>query len=489
MGDSFTLHVTVELVSKIVSDLQRGKAAGADKLTSEHLQLAHPIAIVTITRLFNLMISLNYVPDSFGRGLVIPIPKGNNKRQCDKLEDYRGITISPVISKVFEKCLLKFLNGYFATSDRQYGFKKGVGCTDAIYAVRRIVEHFTKNGATVNICTLDLTKAFDRLNNFILFDKLMNLNVPKDIIKLVKCWYDKVFYCVKWGNFTSDYVKILAGVRQGGILSPYFFAIFVNNVLVQLTKSHLGCFIKTICYNSFMYADDIILLSLSVSHMQCMVDTCVQEFNDIDMEINIKKSGCLRIGNRHLAQCQAIVIGGKSITWLQEVKYLGIIIVSARCFKTNQQVGKQKFFSAINGIFGKIGLHTSAVVLCSLIDSFCLPILLYAAESLIWSNKSLRSIENSFSQAYFKIFNTFDKVIIQQCQLHLGYLPVRLLVDLRKFNYHYKISKLPNHPNFYLMNQDELSELYLRYNVRALHNRSINKRLIWSHFQDSVANV
>ena len=97
------------------------------------------------------MIAPGYVPDSFGRGLIIPIPKGNERRQYDKLEDYRGITISPVISKVFERCLLHFMQRYFITSDRQFGFKKGVGCADAIYAVRSVVDHFTKNSATVNI--------------------------------------------------------------------------------------------------------------------------------------------------------------------------------------------------------------------------------------------------------------------------------------------------------------------------------------------------
>ena len=274
-------------------------------------------------------------------------------------------------------------------------------------------------------------------------------------------------------------------MRQGGILSPYFFAIFVDNVLARLAHSHLGCFIKCHCYNSFMYADDIILLSLSVSHMQRMVDICVQEFSDINMEINIKKSGCLRIGDRHLSQCQAITIGGQTINWLQEVKYLGIIIVSAKRFKTNQQSSKQKFFGALNGIFGKIGLNTSPVVLCSLVDSFCLPILLYAAESLIWNNKSIRSMEHSFSQAYHKIFKTYDRDVIQQCQLHLGYLPINLLLDLRKLNYHCKIKLLPHHPNFILINQDnnEFVELCLKYNFSAYIGRHKYNSLMWTHFR------
>ena len=68
------------------------------------------------------MLSLNYVPDAFGLGITIPIPKNNDKRNHDKLDDFRGITISPVLSKVFESCLLQKLHPYFGTSERQFGF-------------------------------------------------------------------------------------------------------------------------------------------------------------------------------------------------------------------------------------------------------------------------------------------------------------------------------------------------------------------------------
>ena len=78
--------------------------------------------------LFNLMFKYCYVPNAFGEGMIIPIPKGDSNRMYDKVEDYRGITISPIISKVFEQCLLYCTQEYFETSDRQFGFKKGVGC-------------------------------------------------------------------------------------------------------------------------------------------------------------------------------------------------------------------------------------------------------------------------------------------------------------------------------------------------------------------------
>jgi len=84
---------------------------------AEHLQLSHPL-VCTITMLFKLVIKLNYVPNSFGLGKTIPIPKGNKNRVFifNKLEDFRGITISCILSKVFEFCLNKCLEKYLVST-------------------------------------------------------------------------------------------------------------------------------------------------------------------------------------------------------------------------------------------------------------------------------------------------------------------------------------------------------------------------------------
>ena len=310
----------------------------------------------------------------------------------DKLEDYRGITISSVLSKNFEMFLLSFLKPYLVTSERQYGFKKGVGCSNAIHTAKSVIDYYTSNGSTVNICTLDLTKAFDNMNHFILLNKLMDLKIPPGYISIIKCWYEKLTIAVKWGSSISKFLTIHAGVRQGGILSPFFFAIFVDGCLKKLTKCKFGCYIKGLCMNSIMYADDLILISISLKHMQSMVDLCASEFEFIGMNINIKKSGCMRIGPRHTNDVTSICLNAQPLKWLQELKYLGIHLLSANRFTFNLQVFKHKYYCALNSRFGKIGVSSSPAVLCSLINSFCVPILMYASEVLKSSSKDLRSM-------------------------------------------------------------------------------------------------
>ena len=181
------LLFTAELVGLSVASLHTGKAGGHDGLVTEHLTHCHPIIFATLARLFNFMLLHGYVPSAFGRGLMIPIPKDSTSKRALGVENFRGITLSPIISKVFEHCLLLVYKDYLHTSDRQFGFKKNISCTQAIYTVRHVIDHFVANGSTVNICCLDICKAFDKVNHYRLFSKLIDRNVPMclNIEKLV----------------------------------------------------------------------------------------------------------------------------------------------------------------------------------------------------------------------------------------------------------------------------------------------------------------
>ena len=88
---------------------------------------------------------------------------------------------------------------------------------------------------------------------------------------------------MRWESCLSHKVKLTAGVRQGGVLSPLLFAVFVDDLLIKLRESSLGCHIKGICLNAVMYADDLPLMSISVCHLQRMAELCLDEFNKIDV--------------------------------------------------------------------------------------------------------------------------------------------------------------------------------------------------------------
>lgn len=82
------------------------------------------------------------------------------------MNDFRGISISPILSKLFEMAIIDKFSSYFETSNNQFGFKKNIGCRKAIFDVRSVVDNFISNGSTVSVRALDLSKAFDRMNYY-----------------------------------------------------------------------------------------------------------------------------------------------------------------------------------------------------------------------------------------------------------------------------------------------------------------------------------
>ena len=145
-------YFTTEAVSRIILDLQRGKAADIDGLTAEHLQYGHPVVSVLLAKLFALIALSRCFPAGFKRSYIVPIPKTNDcKSKALNCEDFRGIAISPILSKVFENCLLTQLQAFVNSNDNQFGFKKGIGCPHAIYTVCTVTDRWISQGFTVNL--------------------------------------------------------------------------------------------------------------------------------------------------------------------------------------------------------------------------------------------------------------------------------------------------------------------------------------------------
>ena len=80
------------------------------------------------------------------------------------------------------------------SSDSQFDFKKNVGCRDAKLGARLAINYLTDKESTVVICALDISKAFDRVDFYCLFFKLMNRQAPHVFIDLLVCWFTKLFY-------------------------------------------------------------------------------------------------------------------------------------------------------------------------------------------------------------------------------------------------------------------------------------------------------
>ncbi len=191
--------------------------------------------------------------------------------------DFRGISISPVLSKVFEHCVLQRYSSFLTSNDNQFGFKKRSGCVHAIYTLKCITDHYVSRNSTVNICALDLSKALDKMNHHGLFVKLMQRHVPVNILRILEKWFELSSTCVKWGNFYSEFYKLTCGIRQGGVLSPYLFAVYIDSVIEKVRTSGHGCEINWAKLGILVYADDILLVAPTVHSLQILLSACEKE--------------------------------------------------------------------------------------------------------------------------------------------------------------------------------------------------------------------
>jgi len=195
--------------------LKLGRAAGNDNLTAEHLLYASPAVVTHLTALFRCVSKHGIVPDSWGSGIVIPIIKDKLADEND-LNNYRGITLIPVISKLYELLMLDICEPYLRTADLQFGFKQKVGCTNAVFVFTEIVKYYLDNHSSIFGAALDVKKAFDRVSHYKLFTVLIKRQVPVWIIKVLVNWYSKLYVSVRWRNVLSYSYQVLSGVRQGG---------------------------------------------------------------------------------------------------------------------------------------------------------------------------------------------------------------------------------------------------------------------------------
>ena len=115
--------------------------------------------------------------------------------------------------------------------------------------------------------------------------------------------------CVKWGKVNSAYFNVSNGVRQGGILSPKLFAIYVDDLSRELTLCNSGCYIDHQCMNHVMYADDICLMAPSAIGLQKMLDVCFDFSLRNDIMFNPVKSVCVTFKPKNCKLSCPSVIG------------------------------------------------------------------------------------------------------------------------------------------------------------------------------------
>ena len=179
-----------------VKNLKKGKAPGPDCLTNEHILYGGNTLLSELCELFNSILKSKYVPEMFKTGKIITVYKGKNKDKYNPV-NYRGITLTSVLSKLFEKIVLKRIENSLIDKkisfphELQFGCRDDHGAVPACSVLKECISFYVTKRSPVFCTFLDNKKAFDRIWHNVLLYKLYILGIDPYIWFILRDWYYK----------------------------------------------------------------------------------------------------------------------------------------------------------------------------------------------------------------------------------------------------------------------------------------------------------
>ena len=363
---------SVHEIREAIKALKSGKACGPDFLTAEHFKYAHESLYVLLSLCFTSMMIHCYLPDKLMENILIPVLKDKCGNVCDK-SNYRPIALTNVSSKIIELCILSRYDNLLHTSDNQFGYKEKHSTDLCIFAFKQIISYYRKRNSPIFICFLDASKAFDKVNHSVLWKKLISKGIPLFIVKFLAFWYSHQTFCVRWGDTLSHSFLVTNGVRQGGILSPKLFNVYIDALCVKLTNSKIGCNFNGTFINNLAYADDMTVIAPCASALQKLLNICDDFARRHDISYNVKKSVCMCIPTRkykYSFQPPKFFLNNVKLQYVENYRYLGCHI--DKDFTDNIDLKRQlrSIYTRSNMLLRKFYM-CSIEVKCILYRSYC----------------------------------------------------------------------------------------------------------------------
>ena len=332
-SEPFTIpNITVHDVRGYISRLQKKMSSGIDGINGCVLNLAQPYIIDSLTYIYNLCINKNIFPTAFKSSKIIPIPKTGDTSDPN---NYRPISLLPILSKPLEKHIHKHLLNYIEKnslfSESQSGFRPKHSCHTALsQTVNSWLTHINDNKMT-GVVFLDMRKAFDLINHDILLSKLHTyfnneINAP---LPFFRSYLANRKQCVFVNGQYSTEGAIEYGVPQGSVLGPLLFCLFINDLPLHVADHNT-------CTSCEMFADDSTLHS-AASEVPKINDNLQQGLTNVSkwcsknkMIINPSKTKCMLVTTRQKHQLNPpplnLCFENSPIQQVNKHKLLGVII-------------------------------------------------------------------------------------------------------------------------------------------------------------------
>ena len=325
VDDKDTSHchiVSKHDVRKAISKLKTDKIDEQGKCFSNNFIYGTDLLHRQLSVLFTSMINHGYAPAEFLKSSMLPLPKGA-RADLSNSDMYRSIAISSLLSKILDNVIIERQQDFLSTSNYQFGFKAKSSTVLCTTMVNETIQYYTeKGGRAVYLLLLDASKAFDKVSYEKLFELLLARNVCPKIVKLLYYMYTHQKCHVRWNNKQSDPFSVSNGVKQGSVISPLLFSIYIDNLFSKLKQLGLGCHVGLTYAGAFGYADDIALVSPSIYGLKKMISICESYARDYHITFNPAKSKLLCF-NASSSQISPIYLNGTPVTVVNKDKHLG----------------------------------------------------------------------------------------------------------------------------------------------------------------------
>ena len=272
--------------------LKQNKSDGNEGLMSNHLILGSSLLFEKIARLCTAMLCHGYAAPNLRLSTIILIVK-NKKSSINDSDNYRGIALSTILSKLINIIIIKKKSNHLDTSDLQFGFKQKSSTVQCSFVAKEVINYYCRNDGNVHATFLDASKAFDRVNFDTLFELLLAKHICPTIARLLSFLYTSQQCRVKWCGEVSSSFSVQNGVKQGGVLSPRLFNIYFDELLCRLKRSGMGCYYGNVYAGSL--ADDV-LLSPTLGLLKEMLNICEQYSTEFNILFNASKTKLMVFG-------------------------------------------------------------------------------------------------------------------------------------------------------------------------------------------------
>ena len=448
--------ITENEVIDAIKNLKNGKAPGLDEVVNEYIKTTSDYFIPLYTRLFNIILDNGIIPESWTNGVIQAIYK--NKGDPTDPDSYRAITLISNLGKLFTSILnvrlARFAEYIELITKSQAGFRKGFSTTDNLFCLYALIQIYLCSGKKLYCTFVDFKKAFDTVWRVGLWKKLLASGINGKILRVIINMYENIKSCVKQNNEVSEFFSCQIGVRQGENLSPFLFAIFLNDLekffienevsglesIKNLCEERIQCYINLFV---LLYADDTILLAETPEKMQNVLYKFEEYCTQWKLKVNSQKTKVIIFSKRKSRLNFDFRLFGSILSVVDECSYLGLTFKYNGNFATARKNLIQQAQKSLFALFRRIrNLNIPVDLQLKLFDSLVAPILLYSSE--VWGYENSKDIEKVHLQFIKKIFGIRMSTPNYMVYGESGRYPLYIQIKLRMLNFWKKLLENPD---------------------------------------------